>query len=416
MLLSSYERMIALRYLKPIKGERFIFIVSMISLIGIALGVAALIAVMSVMNGFRADLFDRILGVNGHALVQGYDGRLQGWRELQADAAALPGVTRATPIIEQQLMASRPGRAAGVIVRGIVPENLTSQPIVTDNVVAGDLAGFQQGANVVAIGSQLAQTLLAEVGDTISLIAPEGRVTPFGTTPRIASYEVVAIFSVGVYQYDGAFVFMPMETAQTFFQFGDDVGAIEIVTDAPDRVGDIVAPLAPAVAPVGVMVDWRSLNRALFEALEVERVVMFWILTIIIVVAAFNIVSSLIMLVRAKTRDIAILRTMGASRAAMMRIFMLAGTLVGVLGIGLGMALGFLLLAFRQQILGFVSAVFGIDIWNPEVRFLSEMPALTDPGQVIATVGVALLLTVLATIYPSWKAANTDPVQVLRYD
>ena len=415
-MISSYERMIAWRYLRPVKGERFIFIVSVISLIGIALGVAALVAVMSVMNGFRADLFDRILGVNGHALVQGNDGRLAGWEALERQAAALPGVVRATPLIEQQLLASRPGRATGVIVRGILPEALRAQSIVADNVLAGSLDDFTIDAPVVAIGAQLATTLLADVGDSISLVAPEGRVTPFGTTPRIASYRIAAIFQVGVYQYDNAFVFLPMQTAQAYFQMGDDVGAIEIVVEDPDRVGQTIAPLIPQVSPIGRIVDWRSLNRALFEALEVERVVMFWILTIIIVVAVFNIVSSLIMLVRAKTRDIAILRTMGASRGAMMRIFMIAGTSIGLLGTLLGLALGFLLLHFRQDILNLVSGLFGINLWSPEIRFLQEMPALTDPGQIFGTVSVALVLTVLATIYPAWKAANTDPVQVLRYE
>ncbi len=415
-MIARYERLIATRYLRPVKGESFIFIVSIISLMGIALGVAALVAVMSVMNGFRADLLDRILGVNGHALVQGYDGRLDSWQPILADARKLPGVVRAIPIIEQQLMASRPGRASGVTVRGVRPEDVRGDSIFARNIKGGSFDGFRDGEPVIALGSQLASLLLARVGDSVSLISPEGRVTPFGVTPRIASFRVVAIFEVGVYQYDQAFVMMPLASAQRYFQLGDAVGGIEIVTDNPDKVGDRVAPLQTAVNQHGVIVDWRSLNRALFEALEVERVVMFWILTIIIVVAAFNIVSSLIMLVRAKTRDIAILRTMGASRAAMMRVFILAGLVIGALGILVGLALGFTLLHFRQEIVIGVGALFGIDLWNPEVRFLSEMPALVDPLQIAGVCAVAFVMSLLATLYPSWKAANTDPVQVLRYE
>lgn len=415
-MISAYERMIAARYLRPIKGERFIFIVSVISLIGIAIGVAALISVMSVMNGFRAELLDRILGVNGHALVQGYDGRLSDWEALRKKVEAVPNVARVTPLIQQQLMATKRNLAAGVIVRGVVPEDVSPTSIVGQNVVEGSMAAFKDGEPVIALGSKLAAQLLARVGDTVSLISPDGQVTPFGVTPRIAAYRVVAIFEVGIYDYDNAFVLMPMQTAQNYFRMGEDVGALEITLKEPDRVEEVVKALPPVVGDAGVIVDWRSLNRSLFEALEVERVVMFWILSIIIVVAAFNIVASLIMLVRAKTRDIAILRTMGATRAAVMRVFILAGTLIGTAGTIAGLALGFLLLAFRQEIVSGVSRLFGIAIWNPEIRFLSEMPSRTDPVEVAITVGLAFVLTIIATLYPSWKAANTDPVQVLRYE
>lgn len=415
-MLSSYERMIAARYLRPIKGEGFIFIVSMISLVGIAIGVAALIAVMSVMNGFRGELLDRILGVNGHMLVQGYDGRLEEWERLRKQVEQAVGVKRVTPLIQQQLMASRRNLAAGVIVRGQTPADVRGQSLVAENIVEGSLGDFRDGEPVIAIGSKLASQLLARVGDSISLISPEGQVTPFGVTPRIASYRVVAIFEVGIFDYDNAFVLMPMETAQNYFRMGEAVSGLEVVVNNPDRIDTTIQALTPVVQQYGVIVDWRSLNRSLFEALEVERVVMFWILSIIIVVAVFNIVSSLIMLVRAKSKDIAILRTMGASRASVMRVFMTAGTSIGLLGTLAGLALGFLLLEFRTEIVHGASNLFGISLWNPEVRFLSEMPSKVDPLEVAATVGIALLLTVLATIYPSWRAANTDPVQVLRYE
>lgn len=415
-MLSSYERMIATRYLRPIKGEGFIFIVSMISLIGIAIGVAALIAVMSVMNGFRGELLDRILGVNGHMLVQGYDGRLDEWERLRQLTEKAPGVKLVTPLIQQQLMASRRNLSAGVIVRGQVPADVRNHPLVAKNIIEGSLDDFQDGEPVIAIGSKLAGQLLARVGDSISLISPEGQVTPFGVTPRIASYRVAAIFEVGVFDYDNAFILMPMETAQNYFRMGSSVSGLEVVVNDPDKIDATINALTPIVQPYGAIVDWRSLNRSLFEALEVERVVMFWILSIIIVVAVFNIVSSLIMLVRAKSKDIAILRTMGASRTSVMRVFILAGTSIGALGTLAGLGLGFLLLAFRTEIVQGASTLFGIALWNPEVRFLSEMPAKVDPAEVVATVGISLLLTVLATLYPSWRAANTDPVQVLRYE
>lgn len=415
-MLSAYERMVAVRYLRPIKGERFIFIVSVISLVGIAIGVAALIAVMSVMNGFRAELLDRILGVNGHALVQGYDGKLEGWQALLPIVEQAPNVAQATPMVQQQIMITRKNLAAGVIVRGTLPKDVGPASFIGSSLKEGSLNAFQEDEPVIALGTQLAAQLLVKVGDTVTLISPEGQVTPFGVTPRIGSFRVIAIFEVGIYDYDNAIALMPMKTAQTFFRLGNSISGIEIITKDPDRVDTTIKALTPLVKNQGVIVDWRSLNRSLFEALEVERVVMFWILSIIIVVATFNIISSLIMLVRAKTRDIAILRTMGASRAAIMRVFVLAGTAIGVLGTLIGLGLGFLLLAFRQEIVATASNVFGIAIWNPEVRFLSEMPAKTDYGQVLLTIAIALVMTILATLYPSWKAANTDPVQVLRYE
>lgn len=415
-MIAPYERMIAWRYLRPQKGERFIAVVAGFSLVGIALGVAALIIVMSVMNGFRAELFDRILGVNGHAIIQGYDGRLTNWQGLIDTVRKQPGIVKATPLIEQQLMVSRQNRSQGAIVRGILPDDLRRQSIVASHVLEGSLNAFQTGAPVAAIGARLAEKLFVRPGDSITLIAPEGQVTPFGVTPRIASYEVVAIFEVGVYDYDNAFVFLPMDSAQTYFSMGDAIGAIEVITDDPDRVAERMSPLVPAVQPVGVISDWRSLNQALFSALEVERNVMFLILTIIILVAAFNIISSLIMLVRAKNKDIAILRTMGASRAAMMRIFVAAGTSIGVIGTLLGLVLGVIVTNNIQAIQRGVAALTGADIWNPEIRFLTEMPAKMDMGEVLTVVAIALVLTLLATLYPSWRAANTDPVQVLRYE
>ncbi|HEX8583136.1 MAG TPA: lipoprotein-releasing ABC transporter permease subunit [Allosphingosinicella sp.] len=416
MILNRYERMIAKRYLLPGKGEGFIFLVASISLVAVALGVAALIVVMSVMNGFRAELFDKIVGLNGHAVVQGYGGQLQNWQGIVEQARRTPGVTEAIPLIEQPLMASYSGRVEGVLVRGMQRGDILANKQLQGNVHSGSLDRLQPGSNSVAIGARLAEALGAKVGGEISLISPEGRTTPFGTVPRIVSYTVVAIFEVGVYDYDKAFVVMPIEDAQTLLMLGDAVGMVEVQTVDADKVGEILAPLSAAVRGQGVVADWRSLNSSLFEALQVERVAMFVVLSIIILVAVFNILSSLIMLVRAKTRDIAILRTMGATRRSMMKVFMTVGVSIGSLGILAGLVLGAIFLFFRQSVVNFIQFVTGQNLWDPSIRFLTELPSKTDPVEVIAITAMALLFSFLATLYPAWKAASTDPVQVLRYE
>jgi lipoprotein-releasing system permease protein len=416
MILSRYERMIAKRYLLPGKGEGFIFIVASISLFAVMLGVAALIIVMSVMNGFRAELFDKIVGLNGHAVVQGYGGRLPEWREIAAQAKATPGVTMAVPLIEQPLMASYDGRVEGVLVRGMRREDILTNPTLQGKMVSGRLESLQPGADNVAIGARLAEALGAQIGGQISLISPDGRTTPFGTVPRIVSYTVTAIFEVGVYDYDKAFVLMPIENAQTFLMLGDAVGMVEIETEDPDRVGEILAPLGAKVAGKAVIADWRMMNSAIFEALAVERVAMFVVLSLIILVAVFNIVSSLIMLGRMKSHDIAILRTMGASPASVLKVFMALGIIIGALGVLAGLALGAIFLFFRQSVVNFIQVITGQNLWDPSVRFLTELPAKVDPFEVTAVVVMAMVFSFLATLYPAWRAAKTDPVQVLRYE
>ncbi|MBA2636093.1 MAG: lipoprotein-releasing ABC transporter permease subunit [Sphingomonas sp.] len=416
MILNRYERMVARRYLLPGKGEGFIFLVASISLVAVALGVAALIIVMSVMNGFRGELFDKIVGLNGHAIVQGYEGRLANWQQIAEAARKTPGVTSALPLIEQPLMASSNGRVEGVLVRGMRIEDIRNNPVIAGNVKAGSLAEIMPGSGRVALGSRLAQALGAYPGSEISLISPEGRSTVVGTVPRIVSFTVAAIFEVGVYDYDKAFVVMPIEDAQQMLLMGDEVSTVEIQTTDPDNIAEILAPLQPLANGRGVIVDWRQMNSALFEALEIERVAMFVVLSLIVLVAVFNILSSLIMLVRAKMRDIAILRTMGASRRGMMKVFVTVGVTIGSLGILLGLILGSIFLFFRQGVVDAIQYFTGQNLWDPSVRFLSDLPSKTDPVEVTAIVLIAFVLSFLATLYPAWKAASTDPVQVLRYE
>ena len=416
MLLTAYERLIIKRYLLPVKGEGFIFIAAIFSFIAVMLGVAALVIVMSVMNGFRAELFDKIVGLNGHAVVQGYGGRLPDWREIVAQARETPGITQATPLIEQPLMATYNGRVEAILVRGMRVPDIRSNATLKGKELSGSLASLTPGRGRIGIGSRLAEALGAQVGSQISLLSPQGQTTPFGTVPRIVSYTVGAIFEIGVYDYDKAYVIMPLGDAQSLLLMGDAVGVVELDTVNADQVGPIIAPFAARVGSRGLVADWRQLNAQLFEALEVERIAMFTVLSIIILVAVFNILSSLIMLVRAKTRDIAILRTMGATRGGLIKIFMVVGTTIGALGMVAGLVLGFVFLFFRQDVVWFIQKVTGQNLWDPSIRFLTELPSKPNPVEIVVIAAMALVLSFLATLYPAFKAANTDPVQVLRYE
>ncbi len=413
MILSPFEWTIAKRYMLPGRGEAVIALVASISIGVVMLSVAMLVIVMSVMNGFRAELIEKITGLNGHAIIQAYGGRLDNWETLLEEVRATPGVVEASPLIEQPLMVTFNGRVEGVLVRGNTPEDIAK---LAPNVLAGDLSSLRPGQDNVAIGSRLAMNLGARLGDVITLINPQGRSTPFGTVPRQVGYTVTAIFEVGVYDYDEGFVVMPIPNAQTLLLTGDSIGMIEVMTTDAERVGEILAPVTRKLQGRAVVSDWKTINLSLFEALQVERVAMFFALSIIVLVAAFNILSSLVMLVRSKTRDIAILRTMGATRKSLLKIFVTTGSVVGAIGTLAGLLLGFLVLQFRQPIVRVIELVSGRSMWDPEVRFLTELPSRTNPFEVLLICLMAMGLSFLATLYPAYRAASTDPVQVLRYE
>jgi len=412
---SRLEWMIAARYLRPQRQEGFISVIAGFSLIGIALGVATLIVVMAVMNGFRAELLDRILGLNGHLIVQQTGGKTGDFDALARSLANVEGVNRATPIVEGQAMAMANGVASGALVRGIRPRDLRDRPIIADKILRGSLREFE-GKDAVVIGGRLARKLGLVIGDTITLVAPQGNVSPLGTLPRTRGYRVVGTFEVGMYEYDSTFVFVPLEAAQIFFRLRDGVTAVEVMLEDPEDLAIARQRIFEAASHPVRIFDWQQTNSHFFTALQVERNVMFLILTLIILVAAFNIVSSLIMLVKEKGSDIAILRTMGATKFTVMRIFFLCGTSIGVLGTLTGFVLGTSFASNIDIVRVWLEGLTGTELWAAEIRFLSHLPAKIDSGEVVMVVAMGLGLSMLATIYPAWRASRLDPVEALRYE
>ncbi len=415
MAFDAFERMMAGRYLRARRQEGFISVIAGFSLLGIALGVATLIIVMAVMNGFREELLGRILGLNGHLTVYGQGKPLADFDEVAASIRKVAGVRSASPLVEGQVLAAANGVAGGALVRGVRAADLGARPLLANNIRAGDVGDFK-GEDVAMIGTRMANKFGLSLGDSITLISPQGNVTAFGTTPRTRAYRIVAVFEVGMFEYDSSFIFLPLEAAQVFFRLGSGVSGVEVMLDHPDQVREARWQIARALGPNIRLFDWQQANSSFFNAIQVERNVMFLILTLIIVVAAFNIISSLIMLVKDKARDIAILRTMGATRGAVMRIFFLSGASVGVIGTFAGFILGVLFTANIETIRQWLQSLTGTPLFSPEIYFLSRLPAKVDAMEVVAVVLMALGLSFLATIYPSWRAARLDPVEALRYE
>jgi lipoprotein-releasing system permease protein len=412
---APFEWMLSGRYLRARRREGFISVIAGFSFLGIMLGVATLIIVMAVMNGFRKELLDKILGLNGHLLVQPLESPLTDWKDVSERIAQVQGVRLAAPVVDGQGLGSSPFNASGVFIRGIRSQDLTNLTSIARNIKQGTLEGFDEGQGV-AIGRRLADLLSLHAGDSITLVSPKGAVTPMGTTPRIKPYKVAAVFEIGMSEYDSSFVFMPLAEAQAYFNRNNDVTAIEIFTSNPDKVEQFRKTVTEAAGRPVFLVDWRQRNSTFFNALQVERNVMFLILTLIVLVAALNIVSGLIMLVKDKGQDIAVLRTMGASQGAIMRIFLITGASIGVVGTITGFIVGLLICMNIEAIRLFLSWLTNTELFDPTLYFLSKLPAEIDAGETSAVVIMALTLSFLATLYPSWRAARLDPVEALRYE
>ena len=415
-MFSAFEWLVAMRYLGARRQEGFVSVIAVFSFLGITLGVAALIIVMSVMNGFRHELLTRILGVNGHITVYGFNGELVDYTPLTVALADIDGVVRAMPIIDGQVLATAGGgQTTGAMVRGLRPADLANHDVIAAAITEGGLDRFRTGEGVL-IGERMALRLGLAIGDDITLLSPRGMPTVFGTVPRSAAYTVVGTFNVGMYEYDNSFLFMPLYAAQIYFRLPGAVTGIELTAENPTDIVDLKRAVIAQVAARGTIWDWQQANEQFFGAVKVERNVMFLILTLIILVAAFNIISSLIMLVKDKGRDIAILRTMGATRGTVMRIFLLTGASIGVIGTAMGSLAGITFALNIETIRRWIEGLAGINLFQAEIYFLSKLPSRIDWDEVLIVVAMSLVLSLLATLYPAWRAARLDPVEALRYE
>ncbi len=413
-MFSPFERMMSWRYLRARKKEGFVSVIAAFSFLGIMLGVATLIIVMSVMNGFRAELVDRILGLNGHLNVYSETGTLNNYMSVVDRLEKIKGVESVRPMIEGQVLISVNGAANGALVRGLSREDFATKPLLSESITAGQLSNF--GGQNVAIGIKLAERMNLSVGSDLTLLAPKGKATPFGTVPRSASYKVGVIFDVGMYEYNSGFIFMDLTSAQKFFQLRNAVNSVEVMTKNITVADEIKGEIIIAMDGYAGVYDWRDANSSFLNALAVERNVMFLILTLIIIVAAFNIISSMIMLVKDKGKDIAIMRTMGATQKNVMKIFVLTGASIGLVGTFAGALLGTLFALNIETIRQFLEGISNTELFAAEIYFLSQLPAVVSWDEVLTVVLMALVLSIGATIYPAWRASRLDPVEALRYE
>ncbi len=414
-MFAPIEWMIAGRYVRARRSEGFISVIAAISILGIMLGVGALIIVLSVQNGLRAEFIKSVLGFKGHITVVSSEGVLRNHAGLANRLRQTEGVVSVTPLAEGQILATYKGRSSGAIIRGLSKPDLQKRRLVAENIRNGTLETFS-GNNAILVGTRLARVLGANVGDQITLVSPNGTVTVFGTVPRMKAYTIIGTFEVGNSLFDGGFIFMPLDAAQRYFRLGEGVSKLEVFVEDPDALGGPRREIASALGPNQRLFDWHQENRSIVNALQVQKNVMFLIVALIILVAAFNIISSLIMLVKDKSSAIAILRTVGASRGMIMRVFFIAGTSIGFAGTLVGTVGGLLITIYIENIQRFIERLSGTELFSPEVYFLSRLPSEINPGEVVMIAGMALGISILATLYPSWRAARLDPVEALRYE
>ncbi|MCY4236823.1 MAG: lipoprotein-releasing ABC transporter permease subunit [Rhodospirillaceae bacterium] len=409
---SPVERMVAFRYLRPRRKEGFISVIAAFAFMGITIGVATLIIVMSVMNGFRAELLSRVLGFNSHLVIYGLDGRIRDYDDMVARIRQIGGVVTAVAVVDGQAMATVGSRNTGAFVRGMKMEDLQDHWLLKDKLTPGAIDRFDYGTLV--LGQRMAVHLRANVKDIVRLVSPTCDATPVGCVPIIKSFGVAGQFSIGMSEYDRAYLFMPLATAQEFFRIKNGVSNIKVMVENPDKVEDIARKITLLQIPYVRIRTWKDIHSTFFGALQVERNVMFLILTLIIIVAAFNIISSMIMLVKEKGEAIAILRTMGATRGNVMRLFFMTGSAIGVVGTIFGVLLGLGISYNVDQIKRWIESIFGQELFPATVYFLSRLPSKVDFHEVWQIVIMALLLTFLSTIYPAWRASHLDPVTALR--